>query len=138
VRGAISREWLRDAIPFSADPTTLWKIEQTRTPVCVCFREFGISAWRFYGVLIVSRVYRTIKSNAQRSDRKTRILIRDYCGSANSLLHSRYSRFDKGATLGYADSIDSIDINRRQLLWKIRYNFNKIFWFIFASYLISN
>jgi len=88
VRGAISRERLRDAIPFSADPATLWKIEQTRTPVCVCFREFGISAWRFYGVLIVSRVYRTIKSNAQRSDRKTRILIRDYCGSANSLLHT--------------------------------------------------
>lgn len=40
------------------------------------FREFGISAWWFYGVLIVSRIYRTIKSNAQRSDREMRILIR--------------------------------------------------------------
>lgn len=101
-----------------------WKIEQTRTPVCVYFREFGISAWRFYGVLIVSRIYRTIKSNAQRSDRETRILIRIAIIVVLRLVIT-HSRFDKGATLGCADSINFIDINRRQSVRKIsiRYTF---------------
>lgn len=102
--GAISRERLRDAIPFPADPATLWKIEQTRTPVCVCFREFSISAWWFYGILIVSRIYRTIKSNAQRSDREMRILIRIVIIVVLRLVIT-YSTFDKGATLD-ADSIN--------------------------------
>lgn len=68
-----------------------------RVRLYACFREFGISAWRFYGVLIVSRIHRTIKSNAQRSDREMKILIRIMIIVVLRLVIT-YSRFDKGVT----------------------------------------
>lgn len=80
--------------------------------MCVYFCEFDISAWRFYGVLIVSRVYRTIKSNAQRSDREMRILIPIAIIVVLRFVIT-HSRTDKGATLDCVDSINFIDINQR-------------------------
>jgi len=79
-----------------------------RACLCACFREFGISTWRFYGVLIVSRIYRTIKSNARQSDCEMRILIRIVIIVVLQLVIT-YSPF-KGAALGYVDSVNLTDI----------------------------
>lgn len=105
-----------------------------RMPVCVCFREFGISAWRFYGVLIVSRIHRTIKSNARQSDCEMRILIRIVIIVVLQLVIT-YSLF-KRATLGYADSINLTDINRRPSVRKTSITYTFLFSFTFALYLI--
>lgn len=66
--------------------------------VCVSVRDFGISAWRFYDILIVSRIHRPIKSDARRGDREMRNsdFHRDYCGSERLVITC--SHFDKGAT----------------------------------------
>lgn len=90
-----------------------------RTCACVSVR-FGISAWRFYDILIVSRIYRPIKSDARRSDREMRNsdFHRDYCGSERLVITR--SHFDKRATIYIykmrvcvcIDSINLIDTNR--------------------------
>jgi len=70
-----------------------------RAYVCVCLCErFGISASRFYDILIVSRIHRPIISDARRGDREMRNsdFHRDYCGSERLVITC--SHFDKRAT----------------------------------------